>query len=119
MLGQTGRGDGPQAQEQMVRPANFHAQASRSKSDERLLFFIKWPELQSHARMERSAVAGRATGCVGLYPRVLGTGSIAWLSAPPPKRVQWVIDCLVLHESRENYENPHDVRDRLPQPASH
>ena len=36
MLGQTGRGDGPQAQEQMVRPANFHAQASRSKSDERL-----------------------------------------------------------------------------------
>ena len=102
--GQTGRGNGPQAQEQMVRPANFHAQASRSKSDERLLFFIKWPELQSHARMERSAVAGRATGCVGLYPRVLGTGSIAWLSAPPPKRVQWDIVWGVPHESVGKYE---------------
>ena len=38
--GQTGRGNGPQAQEQVVRPANFHAQASRSKSDERLIFSL-------------------------------------------------------------------------------
>ncbi len=40
--GQAGRGDGPQAQWQMVRPANFHAQASRSKSDERLLSIIEY-----------------------------------------------------------------------------
>jgi len=40
--GQTGRGNGPQAQEQVVRPANFHAQASRSKSDERLLSIIEY-----------------------------------------------------------------------------
>lgn len=40
--GQAGRGDGPQAPWQMVRPANFHAQASRSKSDERLLSIIEY-----------------------------------------------------------------------------
>jgi len=40
--GQTGRGDGPQAQVQMVRPANFHAQASRSKSDEQLRSIIEY-----------------------------------------------------------------------------
>ncbi|HET7058240.1 MAG TPA: cytochrome c [Nitrospiraceae bacterium] len=40
--GQAGRGDGPQAQWQMVRPANFHAQASRSKSDEELLSIIEY-----------------------------------------------------------------------------
>jgi mono/diheme cytochrome c family protein len=40
--GQAGRGDGPQAQWQMVRPANFHAQATRSKSDERLLSIIEY-----------------------------------------------------------------------------
>jgi mono/diheme cytochrome c family protein len=40
--GQAVRGDGPQAQWQMVRPANFHAQASRSKSDERLLSIIEY-----------------------------------------------------------------------------
>lgn len=40
--GQVRRGDGPQAQWQMVRPANFHAQASRSKSDERLLSIIEY-----------------------------------------------------------------------------
>ena len=40
--GQAGRGDGSQAQWQMVRPANFHAQASRSKSDERLLSIIEY-----------------------------------------------------------------------------
>lgn len=40
--GQAGRGDGPQAQWQIVRPANFHAQASRSKSDERLLSIIEY-----------------------------------------------------------------------------
>lgn len=38
--GQTGRGDGPQAQWQMVRPANFRTLASRSKSDEQLLSII-------------------------------------------------------------------------------
>jgi mono/diheme cytochrome c family protein len=40
--GQVGRGDGPQAQWQMVRPANFHAQTSRSKSDEWLLSIIEY-----------------------------------------------------------------------------
>ena len=40
--GQAGRGDGPQAQWQIVRPANFHAQASRSKSDEELLSIIEY-----------------------------------------------------------------------------
>jgi hypothetical protein len=40
--GHAGRGDGPQAQWQMVRSANFHAQASRSKSDERLLSIIEY-----------------------------------------------------------------------------
>ena len=40
--GQAGRGDGSQAQWQMVRPANFHAQASRSKSDEQLLSIIQY-----------------------------------------------------------------------------
>ena len=40
--GQASRGDGPQAQWQMVRPANFHAQTSRSKSDERLLSIIEY-----------------------------------------------------------------------------
>jgi mono/diheme cytochrome c family protein len=38
--GQAGRGDGPQAQRQMVRPANFRTLASRSKSDEQLLSII-------------------------------------------------------------------------------
>lgn len=38
--GAAGRGDGPQAQWQMVRPANFRSAASRSKSDEQLLSII-------------------------------------------------------------------------------
>ena len=38
--GQGGRGDGPHAQWQMVRPANFRTPASRSKSDEQLLSII-------------------------------------------------------------------------------
>ena len=57
--GQAGRGDGPQAQWQMVRPANFHAQASRSKSDERLLSIIEYGLIFSpmHAWGERLASA--------------------------------------------------------------
>lgn len=39
--GQAGRGDGPQAQWQMVRPTNFPTPASRSKSDEQLLSIIQ------------------------------------------------------------------------------
>lgn len=39
--GQAGRGDGPQAQWQMVRPTNFHTPASRSKSDDQLLSIIE------------------------------------------------------------------------------
>lgn len=40
--GQAGQGDGPQAQWQMMRPANFHAQASRAKSDEQLRSIIEY-----------------------------------------------------------------------------
>ena len=39
--GQLGRGDGPQAQWQMVRPTNFRTLASRSKSDDQLLSIIE------------------------------------------------------------------------------
>jgi mono/diheme cytochrome c family protein len=38
--GATGRGDGPQAQWKYLPPANFHAPASRAKSDEQLLAII-------------------------------------------------------------------------------
>jgi len=58
--GQAGRGDGPQAQWQMARPSNFHAQASRLKSDERLLSILEYGVIFSpmHACMGRSAVPG-------------------------------------------------------------
>jgi mono/diheme cytochrome c family protein len=39
--GQAGRGDGPQAQWQMVRPTNFRTPASQSKSDDQLLSIIE------------------------------------------------------------------------------
>jgi mono/diheme cytochrome c family protein len=39
--GAGGWGDGPQAQWQFLPPANFHADASRSKSDEDLLRIIE------------------------------------------------------------------------------
>lgn len=39
--GATGRGDGPQAQWKFLPPANFHAPASRAKSDEQLLSIIE------------------------------------------------------------------------------
>ena len=57
--GQVDRGDGPQAQWQMVRPANFHAQASRSKSDERLLSIIEYGLIFSpmHAWGDRLSAA--------------------------------------------------------------
>ena len=38
--GVTGRGDGPQAQWKYLPPANFHAPASRAKSDDELLAII-------------------------------------------------------------------------------
>jgi len=40
--GASGRGDGPQAQWQMVAPANFHSRTSQMKSDEQLLSIITW-----------------------------------------------------------------------------
>ena len=39
--GATGRGDGPQAQWKFLPPANFHAAASRAKSDEQLMSIIE------------------------------------------------------------------------------
>lgn len=39
--GASGRGDGPQAQWKFLPPANFHAPASRAKSDETLLSIIE------------------------------------------------------------------------------
>lgn len=39
--GATGRGDGPQAQWKYLPPADFHAPASRAKSDEELVAVIK------------------------------------------------------------------------------
>jgi mono/diheme cytochrome c family protein len=39
--GKDGWGDGPQAQWQYLPPANFHAPASREKSDEQLAAIIK------------------------------------------------------------------------------
>ena len=40
--GASGRGDGPQAQWQMVAPANFHSRTSQMKSDEQLLSISTW-----------------------------------------------------------------------------
>ena len=40
--GTSGRGDGPQAQWQMVAPTNFHSRTSQMKSDEQLLSTITW-----------------------------------------------------------------------------
>lgn len=39
--GASGRGDGPQAQWKYLPPANFHAPASRAKSDEQLVSVIR------------------------------------------------------------------------------
>ena len=39
--GASGRGDGPQAQWKFLPPTNFHAPASRAKSDEQLLSIIE------------------------------------------------------------------------------
>jgi len=69
--GATGRGDGPQAQWKFLPPANFHAPASRAKSDEQLLSIIEHGVIFTPMHSYRGTLTGAQMREVLAYIRLL------------------------------------------------
>jgi mono/diheme cytochrome c family protein len=69
--GVEGRGDGPQAQWQYLPPANFHAPASRLKSDEQLIATIEHGVIFSPMHSFRETLTATEVQDVVAYIRLL------------------------------------------------
>jgi mono/diheme cytochrome c family protein len=73
--GPGGGGNGPQAAELLIRPADFHDQRIREKSDEQLLMSIEFGVLMTPMHTWRGRLTGDEMRNVLAYVRQLSEGA--------------------------------------------